>query len=770
MNRITLRIAWVGAIGCGLLLASGSIAFGHGYSKTSDVPVAMSDGASLAADVYLPNIGDKFPVVLVRTPYNKAQFSSLLAMPMAKSGYAVVLQDVRGQQGSTGAGEFHPIVGEKQDGLDTLDWIAKQPWCNGNIGMWGSSYNAFCALILAPEGHPNLKTVVDISGWGNSSAMVAPGGAMHLMCALPWSLSNQIRGKGSFQDYDWPEVFKKVPVSEIPRSIGIDSPEWENMVGGWNSDLLHREASIAKRYDDIRIPMLHITGWNDFVARHTLDTYEGIVGANGADRGAFQKLIVGPWRHDQFWGKGTKVGDEDFGPAAQLGSDRIIELTTRWFDHWLKGDKTGIVKEKPVRLFVMGSNRWREYDQWPPRAVELQKWYLAGSGGANSLSGDGYLSPAMPAGNSPDSFVFDPMNPVPTVGGANFHFFLSNLGVKDQRPVEQRDDVLVYTSPPLKDGLEIVGPLQAVLYASTEGKHTDFTAKLVEVRKDGYARIIEEGIKRGPDDVSGSKVEVMEPGKVYRFTIDLGATAISIAKGHRLRVEVSSSNFPKYSRNPNTGEPAEFTAQFKTVTQTVFHSREYPSHIVLPVTGIPDVGDLAPAMTNGASCKLEKRASLGRFMKEGNWDKALATVEELIAEEPDNIDLLKSKCQILATGKKDREATLTCGKLLYDKLHDDANELNSVAWRLLTKDEFDNAYDDLALEFAERSNELTKHEDWMQVDTLALARFETGDTQGAITSAKKAIELCGGECSGLKHLNKVLGRYEAGVATEKPTE
>ncbi|UCC30425.1 MAG: CocE/NonD family hydrolase, partial [Phycisphaerales bacterium] len=180
-------------------------------------------------------------------------------------------------------------------------------------------------------------------------------------------------------------------------------------------------------------------------------------------------------------------------------------------------------------------------------------------------------------------FVYDPMDPVPTTGGVNFHFFLDNLGIKDQRPVEQRDDVLVYTSPRLEKDLEIIGPLQAVVYASTEGKQTDFTAKLVEVRADGYARIIEDGIKRGPDAVSAEEVTAGEPGKIYCYSIDLGATGISIKKGHRIRVEISSSNFPKYSRNPNTGEPAEFATEFRKVRQTVVHSPEYPSHIVLPV-------------------------------------------------------------------------------------------------------------------------------------------------------------------------------------------
>jgi putative CocE/NonD family hydrolase len=622
-------------------------------------------------------------------------------------------------------------------------------------------------MILTPEKHPALKTAVNISGWGDSPSLVAPGGAMHLMLMLPWSLSNQIRGKGSSHDYDWPEVFEKLPVNEIPRAIGVDSPEWEYVLGLWNTDILRRDASIAQRYGDIRTPILYLTGWNDFVARLTLDAYEGVVGSKAADRGAFQKLVVGPWHHDQYWGKGTTVGDEDFGPAAQLGNDKIIELTLRWFDYWLKGEQTGIVEEKPVRLFVMGSNTWREYDQWPPRTMKLQKWYLDGSGSANSLSGDGYLSPARPIGDSPDSFVYDPVNPVPTTGGVNYHLFRSNLGAKDQRPVEQRDDVLVYTSAPLKDGLEIIGPLQVVLYASTEGRHTDLTAKLVEVWDTGYARIIEDGIKRGPDEAGRAEPEVMEPGKIYRFTIDLGATAISVAKGNRLRVEVSSSNFPKYSRNPNTGESPEFASEFKVVTQTIFHTRKYPSHIVLPVNEAREPDNHTAGTSTGATCKLEMRADLARFLRQDKWDNALSAVEQLIAGEPDNVDLLKTKCQILATGKKDRQATLECGNVLLEKLKNDAEELNSVAWKLLTKTEFDNAYDEMAVKFAERANDLTRRENWMHVDTLALAKFETGDAQGAIELGRKAIQLCGNDCWGLENLKQALDRYQAKAATVK---
>jgi putative CocE/NonD family hydrolase len=295
-----------------------------------------------------------------------------------------------------------------------------------------------------------------------------------------------------------------------------------------------------------------------------------------------QRLIVGPWRHDQIWRDEAKVGDLDFGRDAVMGVEKAIELSGDWFEQHLSG-KNPKTRDEKVKLFVMGVNEWRSYDAWPPKAVNFEKWHFDSAGGANSSSGDGVLAKAAPSGASADTFVFDPMAPVPTVGGANFHFFLDNLGIKDQREVERRDDLLVYTTSVLDKAMEIIGPLKVVLYASSQGKQTDFTAKLVEVRADGYARIIEDGIRRGPDPVSGSTVTEMKPGKVYKFTIDLGATGIVIPKGSRLRVDVSSSNFPKYSRNPNTGEMPERASKFINVRQMIHHTAEHPSHIVLPV-------------------------------------------------------------------------------------------------------------------------------------------------------------------------------------------
>jgi putative CocE/NonD family hydrolase len=544
-----------------------------------DVMVAMPDGVSLATDVYLPEATGAFPVVFSRSPYDKRQFKTYLADPLARAGYAVVMQDVRGMGGSDGM--FVPFVYEKQDGLETLNWIAEQPWCNGRIGMWGPSYVGFCALIVSTEGHPNLEAVVNVSGWGNTQEMVAPGGAMHLQMGLPWTLSGQIRGQGSLRDIDWPTAFRHVPVTDIPRSIGISSEAWEGSVRLFSGDALARTAGMAGRYDGVTAPTLHLTGWYDFVARHALDAYEGVDAATETP----QKLIVGPWRHDQQWGDETVVGDADFGAKSIMGIHNVIALSQRWFDRWLRDDLNGIAAEKPVRLFVMGVNDWREFDQWPPRRVEFRKWYFTSRSGANGPDGDGRLTPKAPTATSRDTFVFDPMDPVPTTGGANSHFFMRTLGVRDQRPVQQRPDVLVYTSAPLESDLTIIGPLRAVIHASTEGRATDFTAKLCAVRPDGYAAIIEDGIRRGPDPLAGADTSLTEPGRVYRYTIDLGGTGIRIAKGSRLRVEISSSNFPKYSRNPNTGEEPESASRFETVTQTIVHAPDQPSYIALPVLG-----------------------------------------------------------------------------------------------------------------------------------------------------------------------------------------
>lgn len=587
MKRQSIRTVLCGvatALACAFAWPTATAAQ-DSFSFDEGVKVALSDGTSLAANVYLPKDGERFPVVLVRTPYSRFQLGQYIAEPLAERGFAVVMQDVRGMGDSDGT--FVPFIKEKQDGLDTLDWIAQQPWCDGNIGMWGASYLGFCALIVAPEQHPNLKAIFNISGWGNTDEMTSPGGAMHLMVGLPWTLSGQIRRQGSIHDIDWPTAFRQVPITQIPSSLGIDSTQWEAAVELYTGDFLAQVASIKGSYDQIETPVFHMTGWNDFVARNTLDVYEGIDQARRENGGrAVQKLLVGPWHHDQQWGDETVSGDEDFGPDSVVGMEKIVDLSGRWFDHWLKNADNGVMEENPVKLFIMGSNEWRSFESWPPADARLERWYFSSTSDARSSSGDGVLATDAPDSGS-DAFTYDPMDPVPTTGGANFHGFPDNVGVLDQRSVEERQDVLVYTSAPLAEEITIAGPLQAVVYAATEGLHADFTVKLVEVRANGYARIIEDGIRRGPDDFPLRTVRPIEPGRVYRYTIEMGGTGIAIPKGSRLRVEISSSNFPKYSRNPGTGENPESASEFRKTVQTIHHSKQHPSHILLPVLREP---------------------------------------------------------------------------------------------------------------------------------------------------------------------------------------
>jgi len=550
------------------------------YLKNSNVMVSMNDGIRLATDIYTPKTGDKFPVILIRTPYKKENIGDFFSPYFYSNGYVVVIQDCRGKYSSEGT--FIPIIHEKEDGLKTLDWIANQSWCNGKIGMWGASYLAYCALILAPENHPFLKTIVNISGMGDFYELLFPGGSFHLMAGLTWVLGNDERAQSSLKEMNINELFEFIPLYQAPDEVGYKGTLWQLMMDHPTYDRFWKDLGLPEKFSRINIPILHFTGWNDVCYRNTLSAYNGIT-RQAKQELPFQKLIVGPWHHDQQWSGKTAVGDEDFGQEAKMNVEKIMDLSVRWFDYWLKGIDNGITKEPPVKLFLMGKNKWIEAETWPPRNTKKQYLYLHSQKGANGLAGDGRLSLKKPAGKERDydTFIFDPMNPVPTRGGVNFHLFPDNLGIKDQRPVETRKDVLVYTSDPFETEMEIIGPLKVILYASTEGNDTDFTAKLVEVRQDGYARIIEDGIIRGRFRNSKEKPQLMTPGKIYKLTIDLGSTAIRIDKGNRLRLEISSSNFPKYDRNPNTGEYPTMAENFEKVKQYIYHTLKYPSHIIL---------------------------------------------------------------------------------------------------------------------------------------------------------------------------------------------
>ncbi len=533
------------------------------------VEIAVGDGAVLEGTLFLPADAGRQFTILVRTPYGRhQQFDE--ARYWANRGYAVLMQDTRGKFGSTG--EYIPFLNEFDDGMITLDWIAAQDWSNGSVGMWGSSYLAFCQLVLASEGHPALKSIIPISGWIGGDGSIENGGAHHIMLSIPWILHEESQTSRSIADVEMDDLFEFLPLIDAFSAVGIESKIW-------NEEF---DFSALQRHDarKIGIPALHITGWHDFVSAASLSAYSA---ARQGPAAAEQKLMVGPWIHDQFYTTYTEVGDEDFGPESAMGRERLMELSLRWFDRTLKSAEPGIDQWPDVRLFMMGANEWRDYEQWPPDSAREQKLFIGSDGNANSSAGDGYLAARAPSSQGHDTFLFDPNDPVPTYGGANFHFFLHLAGVKDQREIEARDDVLVYTTVPMEQPLDIVGPVRVVLYAATEGPDTDFTAKLVEVRSSGYARIIEEGIVRASFRSRSGERELLKPGEVYELTVELGATAITIPPGSRLRLEVSSSNFPKYDRNPNNGEEPMRARTLHAVTQKIFHGGAYGSHLVLPV-------------------------------------------------------------------------------------------------------------------------------------------------------------------------------------------
>ena len=530
--------------------------------RVATARVLMKDSVELNTEIYLPPGDGRYPTVLLRTPYGAAN-KDWVGTYLAPRGYAVVVQNVRGTNGS--GGEFFPFAYEKSDGVQTLQWITEQPWFNGKVGLWGISYHGYTAFQIAETGHPALAAMFVISGWDDLAPFLSHGGAFHLMAHLRWFYSYAARQPDPPEEA-WDGIFRTVPIIDFFRGA---------------EGIMDELAARPFDYAAFKVPTLHMSGWFDYIYPNTIGAYENIL--RHSPKAGPQKLQIGMWPHNDILRGTTTAGDEDFGPAAAMGMEKVLELTRRWFDLHLRGIDDGIAAEPPVQVFVMGENAWHDYDAWPPPGIEFISWYAASQGAASGREGNGRLSAQRANGKSTDSFTYDPLDCVPTVGGANFHFFPENLGVKNQATVEGRADVLVYTSDPLADDLLVVGPLKAIVYASTDGKDTDFTAKLTVVRPDGYVRNVEDGILRARFAFGLDSTHRLVPDKVYRFEIDMGATALRIEKGSRLRLDISSSNFPKYDRNPNTGEDPMRAVEFRPARQTIYHSERYPTQVVLPV-------------------------------------------------------------------------------------------------------------------------------------------------------------------------------------------
>ena len=561
--------------------------------KLHDLKCPTRDGTELSTDVYMPSDAGAWPALLLRTPYdNISELSMQRFRPVewARRGYVFVTQDTRGRYDSSG--QWYPFINEVEDGHDAVEWVAKQPWCNGKVGTLGGSYTGLTQLQAAQAGSSHLLAMAPRVAYSDTyHNWVYTGGAFQLAFGLTWSILMSART--AQPQYLWlPEEVHlstlnwHLPLITTDEAAGRTIRHWKDWVSHPSYDQYWRDLSpIEEHYQDVEAPAYHMGGWFDVFLQGTLNNFMGMsthAKTEGARRG--QRLLIGPWIH-QLGQVGTpgKTGDIDFGPNS------IIDLSAeegRWFDYWLKDTGNGIMDEPRVKVFVMGANRWRLADDWPLPETQYTPYYFHSQGDANSLFGDGFLDTDPPEQETADQFNYDPAHPVMTIGGSTCCVEDStpvSMGPRDQRPNEYRTDVLVYTTAPLANDVEVTGPVKVFLHASSSAKDTDFVAKLVDVFPNEYAMNVAEGILRARYRDSWESPTLLDPDQVYMFEIDLWSTSNCFQKGHRIRVEITSSNFPHYDRNPNTGHPFGQDAELQTASQTVFHDRERPSHILLPV-------------------------------------------------------------------------------------------------------------------------------------------------------------------------------------------
>ncbi|MDR3703565.1 MAG: CocE/NonD family hydrolase [Candidatus Sulfopaludibacter sp.] len=528
------------------------------------VPVPMRDGVHLYANLFLPAAGGRYSTILIRTPYGKGSDLNANWQAFVDHGYAMLIQDVRGRYESEGS--FDPIGQESSDGDDTINWIARQSWSNGKVGMTGGSYVGIVQWKAALLNNPHLKCIFPVvSGYDDyRDRFYSTGGAMKLGQRLEWMAEN-MKAPGYHPDFSHFILHLPLRTSDV-AATGWSSEMYREVMAHPAFDSFWRKVSVKEQLARIHVPVFAVGGWYDNYVESDLEAYAALRKSSGLNR-----ILIGPWPHNM----SVPFEGVNFGPGAVVP---VRSLQLEWFDQWLMGKDTPVLSSPPVRVFLMGDNRWLEDRAWPPERARVQSLYLGGEGAL------GNQPPRHAAG---DRYVFDPNHPVPTRGGAvccNPKLF--PWGPMDQRPVEQRGDVLVYTTAPLKHEVEAVGPVNVVLYAATSARDTDFTAKLVDVFPDGYARNLTDGILRLRYRNSLEKPELAQAGKVYRITVDTGVTANAFLKGHRIRLEISSSNFPRFDRNANTGAEAAGETYLMKAAQTIYHDREYPSRLELMV--IPD--------------------------------------------------------------------------------------------------------------------------------------------------------------------------------------
>ena len=554
--------------------------------------VPMRDGVKLYADVYLPRAEGRYPTLVVRTPYGVQRDGVHEPMiKFAQRGYAVVMNDVRGRYESEG--KWEPFRTEAKDGYDTIQWAAQQPWSNGKVATQGGSYLGHVQWRAGSLQPPNLVAMFPAVASTNIYAnWISFGGAFRLSFNYGWGvvrMPNRIMLPQYWhtENYAPPELQYETILKHLPlkdgdlQSAGYVVQHYRDWIAHPGYDAYWKEISDEEQFSKINVPVHTSGGWFDIFVQGTINGFVG-VRKHGANEKARResKMIIGAWGH----GPSQKFGDVDFGAI----NNRVqFETELRWFDHYLKGIDNGIDREPPVEIFYMGVNQWQHEQDWPIPGTKFTPWYIASEGAANTAAGNGSLSAKPPSGAASDQYAYDPNDPVPTVGGNNCCGTPTLAGPKDQRALQNRKDILAYTSQPLTEPLAIAGPVKLKLFATTDGPDTDWVVKLIDVYPDGFAINVCEGILRARYRQGTNKLELLKPNEVYEYEVDLVGTANVFLPGHRLRVDITSSHFPQFDRNPNTGEPFGMSDKVRIAKQTIFHTAQRPSQLILPVVPVP---------------------------------------------------------------------------------------------------------------------------------------------------------------------------------------
>ncbi len=569
-----------------------------------DLQVPARDGVHLATDVYRPNGEGSFPTLVYRVRGSRsAAFITgiLLVNPLeaVRRGYAVVIQEVRGRAGSEA--RWHPFVHERQDGEDCLRWVLEEAWCDGRLGAYGTAYSAVTALAMAALGREELKALVLLgTGADYHDGWVYTGGAFELGWNVYWAymtLSETISRLNVAEDeraalrreyaqaiIAAPEIAARLPISDHPLLERCGELQYHEWLEHPDYDDYWASFDVLADVERITAPVLSFAGWHDNFLKSHMDLYRAMRERAPEPGRSHHRLVIGPWEHVNYVSpfSTSRTGAVEFGPMAACGAAVSGPTLLDWFDRWVKGEQAGA--DQGIRYWHLGVDEWREAPAWPPPHEQL-RLYLHSAGGANSRHGDGVLSTTAPANSEPpDSYLYDPLDPVPTVGGKTLMPTIMGAGIQDQTAVEDRQDVLCYTSATLTQPLEVSGPMSVELWVSSSAVDTDFTAKLVDVAPDGFAANLADGIVRARYRESTKRRSApLVPGETVLLHIDLWDLACTFKPGHRVRLEISSSNFPRFDRNLNTGHElgGDRAEDAVVAAQQVLHDAEHPSALVL---------------------------------------------------------------------------------------------------------------------------------------------------------------------------------------------